>query len=351
MLLRKKSEEREHEILSDFAAKAAESRGRKKEEEKCEFRTDFQRDRDRIIYSKALRRMMHKTQVFLAPEGDHFRTRLTHTLEVAQISRTIARALRLNEDLTEAIAMGHDLGHTPFGHNGEAFLAEKHPGGFSHNQQSLRVVDVLESSETRQGMNLTEEVRDGIVCHTGKKLPFTLEGQVMRISDRIAYINHDIDDALRCGVITQEELPADCVEILGRTTTERINALVRDMVENSDGEDFISQGEECSFYMNKLRDFMFENVYYSNIVKRDEELDKVRRMLFSLYDHYMENPQELPAEFTPLIEAYGLAEIVKDHIASMTDRYAINRYVELFVPQGWKRNSPAPDKPDAAERA
>jgi dGTPase len=337
MLQREESERREYELLSDWAAKSAESAGRRKEEEKCRFRTDFQRDRDRIVYSKALRRLMHKTQVFLAAEGDHFRTRLTHTLEVAQISKTIARALRLNEDLTEAIAMGHDLGHTPFGHNGEVFLAERHAGGFSHNVQSLRVADVLECSETRQGMNLTEEVRDGILNHTGRKLPSTLEGQVVRISDRVAYINHDIDDALRSSVITREELPRDCVESLGKSTTERINTLVSDLVESSDGEDFISQSEECSFYMNKLRDFMFANVYHSSIVKRDEELDKVRRLFFSLYDYYMENPQELPVEFARLVDEYGLEEMVKDHIASMTDRYAIDRYVRLFVPTGWKQ--------------
>ncbi|MDR2296032.1 MAG: dNTP triphosphohydrolase, partial [Clostridiales Family XIII bacterium] len=247
MLNREASEKREYEMLSAYAAKAAASRGRRTAEPQCEFRTDFQRDRDRIIYSKALRRLMHKTQVFLAPEGDHYRTRLTHTLEVAQISRSIARVLRLNEDLAEAIAMGHDLGHTPFGHNGEAFLAEKHAGGFAHNEQSLRVADVLESSEARQGMNLTEEVRDGILNHTGKRLPFTLEGQIVRISDRIAYINHDIDDALRSGVIKNADLPADCVDVLGKTTTERINMLIKDLALNSDGADFISQGDVCAF--------------------------------------------------------------------------------------------------------
>jgi dGTPase len=330
MLNREDSEKREYGMLSEYAAKAAESRGRKRDEEKCEFRTDFQRDRDRIIYSKALRRLMHKTQVFLAPEGDHYRTRLTHTLEVAQISRSIARALRLNEDLSEAIAMGHDLGHTPFGHNGETFLSEKHEGGFRHNVQSLRVADVLECSETRQGMNLTEEVRDGILNHTGKKLPFTLEGQIVRISDRIAYINHDIDDALRSGVITDGDLPEDCVDALGKTTTERINTLIKDLVKDSDGENFISQGEMCSFYMNKLRDFMFVNVYHNSVVKGNERLDKVRDLIFSLYDYYMGHPRELPEEFSRLTDECGLAEIVKDHIASMTERYAVNRYNAVF---------------------
>ncbi|MDR2131760.1 MAG: deoxyguanosinetriphosphate triphosphohydrolase [Clostridiales Family XIII bacterium] len=331
MLKREDSEKREYEMLSAYAAKAAESKGRRREEAQCEFRTDFQRDRDRIIYSKALRRLMHKTQVFLAPEGDHYRTRLTHTLEVAQISRSIARTLRLNEDLAEAIAMGHDLGHTPFGHNGEAFLAEKHKGGFRHNEQSLRVVDALENSETRQGMNLTEEVRDGILNHTGKRLPFTLEGQIVRISDRIAYINHDIDDALRSGVIKNADLPADCVDVLGGTTTERINALIKDLAENSDGENLISQGETCAFYMNKLRDFMFVNVYHNSVVKTNEKLEGVRDLIFSLYDHFMEHPGELPAEFARLVDDYGLEEMVKDHIASMTERYAVNCYNRIFA--------------------
>jgi dGTPase len=339
MLTRIASEKREYEILSSYAAKSAETRGRAKEEEKCQVRTDFQRDKDRIVYSKALRRLMHKTQVFLAPEGDHYRTRLTHTLEVTQISKTIARALRLNEDLTEAIAMGHDLGHTPFGHNGEVFLDEKHPGGFRHNVQSLRVVDVLEHSETRQGMNLTEEVRDGILNHTGKRMPFTLEGQVVKLSDRIAYINHDIDDAIRSHVITRDELPYDCVEALGKTTTERINTLVLDIIENSEDEDFIYQGEVCSYFMNKLRDFMFVNVYHSHMVKGEEELDKVKRLICSLYDYHMEYPDKMPLEFTKLAEEYGLAETVKDLIAGMTDRYAIDLYRELFVPKGWKKKN------------
>jgi dGTPase len=331
MLNREASEQREYEMLSEYAAKAAASKGRRREEKQCEFRTDFQRDRDRIIYSKALRRLMHKTQVFLAPEGDHYRTRLTHTLEVAQISRSIARSLRLNEDLAEAIAMGHDLGHTPFGHNGEAFLAEKHEGGFKHNEQSLRVVDVLECSETRQGMNLTEEVRDGILNHTGKRLPLTLEGQIVRISDRIAYINHDIDDALRSGVIANADLPADCVDALGGTTTERINTLIKDLVENSDGENFIMQGEMCAFFMNKLRDFMFVNVYHNSVVKSNEKLDRVRDLIFSLYDYFLEHPQELPAEFARLVSDCGLAEMVKDHIASMTERYAVNCCNRVFA--------------------
>jgi dGTPase len=279
---------------------------------------------------------MHKTQVFLAPEGDHFRTRLTHTLEVSQIARTIARALALNEDLAEAIAMGHDLGHTPFGHNGESFLNEKYPGGFQHNIQSLRVVDVLETTTHGRGMNLTFEVRDGILNHTGQVTPVTLEGQIVKISDRIAYINHDIDDALRSSVIRREDLPKDCVDILGSDHRTRINTLVSDLIKNSDGQDHIIMSEECRFYMDKLRTFMFENVYHSKVVKKDEELDKVRNMIFSLYDYFARNPEELPAETQSMIEEYGIDEVVKDHIAGMTDRYALNIYRDLFIPKGWK---------------
>ena len=312
MILRESLEQREYEILSPFAAKAAETRGRSVLEEKCTVRTDFQRDRDRIVHSKSLRRLMHKTQVFLAPEGDHFRTRLTHTLEVSQIARTIARALGLNEDLTEAIALGHDLGHTPFGHNGESFLNEKHPGGFQHNVQSLRVVDVLESHGGKRGMNLTYEVRDGIVNHTGAGVPVTLEGQVVKISDRIAYINHDIDDAMRGGIIEDADLPKDCIEVLGINHRARINTLVNDLILNSDGKDRIIMSEHCQFHMDKLRSFMFQNVYHSKIVKKDEELDKIRNMIFSLYDYYEENENELPDEQREMIPEYGINEVVKE---------------------------------------
>ncbi len=336
MIAREDLEKREYELLSPFACKSAESRGRQIPEEKDVLRTDFQRDRDRIIHSKALRRLMHKTQVFLAPEGDHFRTRLTHTLEVAQIARTISRALRLNEDLTEAIAMGHDLGHTPFGHNGERYLDEKHPGGFRHNIQSLRVVDVLERNAQGRSMNLTEEVRDGIVNHNGSTKPFTLEGQVVKFSDRIAYINHDIDDAIRGGIINQEDLPSDCIEHIGKDHRGRINFLVNDIVINSDGKDEIIQSEEASYYMNRLRDYMFEAVYRNPAVKQEAEMQRIRNLIFSFYDYFMEHPEELPRELTDLIPRDGLNEIVKDYIAGMTDRYAINLYTELFVPLGWR---------------
>jgi dGTPase len=340
MISRENLERREYLILSPFAAKAAKTKGRQYEEEKCDVRTDYQRDRDRIVHSKAFRRLMHKTQVFLAPEGDHFRTRLTHTLEVSQIARTIARALALNEDLTEAVAMAHDLGHTPFGHNGEEFLNERHPGGFKHNVQSLRVVEILETSGkskgTARGMNLTFEVRDGILNHTGDDTPVTLEGQIVKISDRIAYINHDIDDALRSGVIRESDLPKDCVDVLGHDHRTRINTLVNDMIRSSDGEERILQSEECSFYMDKLRAYMFENVYHSKTVKKDEELEKVRNMIFSLYDYYMKNPKALPVETREMIWEFGVDEVVKDHIAGMTDRYALSVYSELFIPKGWK---------------
>jgi dGTPase len=337
MLLRKKSEEREYEILSDFAAKAAESRGRKKEEEKCEFRTDFQRDRDRIVHSKALRRLMHKTQVFLSPERDHYRTRLTHTLEVAQISRSIARALRLNEDLTEAIAMAHDLGHTPFGHNGETFLNEIHPGGFKHNVQSLRVVEILESTKERHGMNLTVEVRDGILNHTGSTKPMTLEGQIVKISDRIAYINHDIDDAMRSGIISEGDLPKDCIAVLGDSTRKRIDTLVSDIIISSDGNPEITQSPERAESMTELRNYMFENVYLSRVVKKDEELEKVKNLIHRLYEHYLNHPDDLTAEYRDMIGTYGVQEMVKDQVAGMTDRYAINKFAELFVPIGWNK--------------
>jgi dGTPase len=330
-------EEREYELLSDMGTKSAETRGRAIPEEPCRIRTEFQRDRDRIINTKAIRRLMHKTQVFLSPEGDHFSTRLTHTLDVAQIARTIARGLGLNEDLTEAIALGHDLGHTPFGHNGEQFLDERYPDGFRHNEQSLRVVDVLETGKNgRRGLNLTAEVRDGIVNHSGPGIPFTMEGRVVRISDRIAYINHDIDDAVMAGVISEDDLPKDCVKCLGGSLSSRIDTLVRDLIVSSEKAGDIVQSEECGFYMNKLRDFMFEHVYSSEIVKQVAEMFKVRHLIFSLYNFYLEHPYEMPEEHIAMLYIYGTDEVVKDYIAGMTDRYAIKMYNHLFVPTGWK---------------
>ena len=316
-------------MLSADAAKSAESRGRKREEEKCVIRSDFQRDRDRIIHSKALRRLMHKTQVFIAPEEAHFRTRLTHTLEVAQIARTIARALKLNEDLTEAIAMGHDLGHTPFGHAGEAALAAKHPGGFRHNVQSLRVCDVLEVNGERRGMNLTEEVRDGILNHTGAVQPFTLEGRIVKTADRIAYVNHDVDDALRSGIISISDLPPEPMSVLGSTTGKRINTLILDMVEASDGTGDIRQSEVCSAAMNGLRDFLFDTVYSSDRVAADAERYEIEKVIDTLYDYYLQHPENLSHDYQALIDTYGLAEMVKDHVAGMTDRYARDMFLGI----------------------
>ena len=329
MNIRQEFEQREYEYLSQYATKSAESRGRQAEEEQCTIRTDFQRDRDRIVHSKAFRRLMHKTQVFLAPEGDHYRTRLTHTIEVSQIARTIARGAGLNEDLAEAIAMGHDLGHTPFGHSGEAVLAEIYPGGFRHNVQSLRVVDVLESGSTRRGMNLTMEVRDGIVNHTGNVVPMTPEGQIVKVSDRIAYINHDIDDAIRSGIITIDDLPKESIAILGDTHKKRIDTLVRDMIENTIGRPTAQLSTEKMEAMNDLRTFMFKNVYHNSRVKRVEDINKVKEIVEFLYSYYLENHDELPRELLAMRDEFSIEELVKDHVAGMTDRYALNTYEEL----------------------
>lgn len=336
MLFREDLERREFDVLSEYAVKSAASKGRVYPEEKCDIRTEFQRDRDRIVHSKSFRRLMHKTQVFLAPEGDHFRTRLTHTIEVSQIARTIARALNLNEDLTEAIALGHDLGHTPFGHNGEEVLNKIHPGGFKHNVQSLRVADVIESTSSRRGMNLTMEVRDGIVNHTGAELPFTLEGQIVRVSDRIAYINHDIDDAIRSRVISSSDLPEDAIKVFGASHRERINNMVEDVIRNSDGMQMIKQSEIFKTELDELRTFMFANVYKSSKVKREEDLNKVEVVISSLYEYFIGNIDKLPEDMRQIAERDGKNEAVKDYVAGMTDRYALATYTELFVPKGWK---------------
>lgn len=329
MLLREDLERREFEILSPLAVKSAQSKGRAMAEEKCNIRTEFQRDRDRIIHSKAFRRLMHKTQVFLAPEGDHFRTRLTHTIEVSQIARTIARSLNLNEDLTEAIALGHDLGHTPFGHNGEEVLAQVHPGGFEHNIQSLRVVDVLESTQSRNGMNLTAEVRDGIVNHTGSGMPFTLEGQIVKISDRIAYINHDIDDALRSSVISMGNIPKSSLELFGYSHRERIDNMVTDVIVNSRDKDRITQSDSFRDELISLRSFMFSNVYKSGRVKREEDLAKVEVVIKELYGYFLAHPEKLPKDLREISRKDGVNEAVKDYIAGMTDRFALNIHAEV----------------------
>lgn len=332
MTIREEIEELEMRTLSPRAALVAESRGREHPQEPCSIRTDYQRDRDRIIHCKSFRRLKHKTQVFLAPEGDHYRTRLTHTMEVAQISRTIARALRLNEDLTEAIALGHDLGHTPFGHIGENALSRFMPGGagFRHNVQSLRVVEVLEYEG--KGLNLTWEVRDGILNHSGETVPATLEGQIVRTADRIAYINHDIDDALRAGLLEPEDLPGEPISALGQYPGQRIDALAHDMVESSIDSDVIRMSEDVTEHMNRLRDFLFEKVYIGSIAKTEE--DKAVRVLQALAEHYMEHPEQMPGEFHPG-GGDELATRVCDYVAGMTDRYALMKYRELFLPRSW----------------
>ena len=302
-------------------------------------RTEFQRDRDRIIHSKSFRRLMNKTQVFLAPEGDHYRTRLTHTLEVTQIGRAMARALRLNEDLTEAACLGHDLGHTPFGHAGEKVLDRLYRKGFKHNEQSLRTVEKLERN--LEGLNLTYEVRDAILCHTGDKLSDTLEGRLVKFADRIAYINHDIDDAIRAKILKAEDLPEDLIQILGKTNSIRINAMVNAVI--SETSELIFRGEKTPDIamrgdileaMEKMRGFLFLNVYGNNIAKTEEK--KAEYMLEQLYYYFVKNPGLLPAEYKRIIEDEGVERAVCDYIAGMTDRYAISVYRGIFVPKTWK---------------
>lgn len=337
MNIRLQIEELEERSLSKHAVMSQNSKGRKEPEEKCDIRTEFQRDRDRIIHSKAFRRLKHKTQVFIAPEGDHFRTRLTHTLEVAQIGRTIARALRLNEDLVEAIGLGHDLGHTPFGHTGERILDKLHPGGFKHNEQSLKVVEFLEHKTNRVGLNLTYEVREGIINHSGGNRSQTLEGQVIHYADRIAYINHDIDDAIRAGVIKQEDLPKDCIEILGYSHGKRINNMILDIIKNSMQKDIVSMSEEFEEYTSKLRLFMFKNVYLNNDAKSEEI--KAEYIIEELYKYYFKNRNSLPKEHLKMYKDSNdilLEDIICDYIAGMTDRYLVNCFNNIFIPKPWK---------------
>jgi dGTPase len=328
-MIREEIERQEAEWLSPFATPSAESRGRERREALDPLRTCFMRDRDRIIHSKAFRRLKHKTQVFLAPEGDHYRTRLTHTLEVSQISRTVARALRLNEDLTEAIALGHDLGHTPFGHMGEEAFQDLLPAPFRHNEQSLRVVEKLEYNG--KGLNLTWEVRDGILNHTGPDLPASMEGRVVRIADRIAYVNHDIDDAIRAGILREAQLPRSALEVLGRLHNKRIDTLVRDMVAESQGKDDIVMSEPVAKALDELRRFLFDNVYVGSVAKQEE--DKAILVLRSLFGFYLEHPEEMPPEFRDGSE--DLRVRVCDYVAGMTDRYAMRKYHEHFLPRVW----------------
>ena len=328
MTPRERTEQIERETLSSRAVLAEATRGRQIEEPADPIRTVFQRDRDRIVHSKAFRRLKHKTQVFLAPEGDHYRVRLTHTLDVSQIARTVSRALRLNEDLTEAIAMGHDLGHTPFGHLGEQALTPFLGKPFHHSEQSLRVVDLLENDG--QGLNLTWEVRDGIVNHPwSMPPPSTLEAQVVRFADRIAYVNHDIDDAERAGVLESGELPTHALDILGHTHSERINTLVTDLVDSS--EDDIRLSQEVFSALDSLRDFMFAEVYLREGARDQHE--KAVKLIRDLFEHFLEHPEELPPEYH--LAPGDLPTRVADYIAGMTDRYALRTYERLFLPQGW----------------
>lgn len=335
MNLRLEREKLEHDMLFDFASFADSTLGRQEREEKCKIRTEFQRDRDRIIHSKSFRRLKHKTQVFISPEGDHFRTRLTHTLEVSQIGRTIARALRLNEDLVEAIALGHDLGHTPFGHSGEAVLNELKKGGFIHGVQSLKVVDFLERSDKRIGLNLTEEVRDGILNHSGSGVAKTLEGKIIKFADRIAYINHDIDDALRAGIISSDSLPKELTKVLGKTSSERINTMILGIVDNSYGKPIVEMEKEIYEATMELRQYMFKRVYMDPVVK-SEEL-KIRRLLTELYNYYMEDLKRIPQDHLSLYNdrAHSDEDIVSDYIAGMTDTYAMKQIKNIFIPKGW----------------
>ena len=333
MTVREELERLEHRRLNPLAAFSDRSTGRPRSEPEREedVRTCFQRDTDRIVHSKAFRRLMHKTQVFLNPEGDHYRTRMTHTLEVTRIAKTVTRALGLNEDLAEAIAMGHDLGHTPFGHAGEAALTECWGRPFRHNEQSLRVVDILEKDG--QGLNLCNEVREGIVGHTGPVIPKTLEGQIVRRADQIAYVNHDIDDAIRAGILTAEDIPRDIAAILGENQRDRINTLVCDMIFTSREAGSICMTQEIQKALADLRSFMFARVYHNPVAKGEES--KAKDMLQMLFRFYVDHPEQLPADFQPQLSFDGLGRTVCDYIAGMTDNYAIEKFNEIFVPSGW----------------
>lgn len=330
MTVREDIQRLEHESLAPWAAFSDSSRGRAAPENECDFRTAYQRDRDRVIHCKSFRRLKHKTQVFLSPEGDHYRTRLTHTLEVAQIARTIARALRLNEDLTEAVALSHDLGHTPFGHAGERALNSIMPGGFRHYEQSLRVVDRLEKEG--RGLNLTYEVRNGILCHTSGKEADTAEGKIVRWADKIAYINHDIDDAIRAGVLKETDIPRDITDVLGNTKTKRITSMIRSLVESS-GDGKICMSDEIYKPYTQLKEFMFEAVYLNEYAKREEK--KVPHIIESLYGHFR-NPDNLPDYMKKIAEQEGADIAACDYVAGMTDHYAVEYYGELFIPKAWK---------------
>ena len=333
MTVREELERLEHRRLNPLAAFADQSKGRPRQEAEREedVRTCYQRDIDRIVHSKAFRRLMHKTQVFLQPEGDHYRTRMTHTIEVTRIAGTITRALGLNEDLAEAIAMGHDLGHTPFGHAGEVALTNCLGKPFRHNEQSLRVVDILEKDG--QGLNLSYEVRNGILCHTGDAWPETLEGRIVRRSDQIAYVNHDIDDAIRAGILTNDDIPKEITDILGHDHSSRINTLVTDIIRVSREAGAICLSPAVEKALKDLRSFMFENVYRNPVAKGEES--KAKDMLSRMFEYYVNHPEALPEDFQPQLSFDGMERTVCDYIAGMTDNYAVDKYTEIFIPMGW----------------
>ncbi|MBQ6796382.1 MAG: deoxyguanosinetriphosphate triphosphohydrolase [Clostridia bacterium] len=330
MTIRESIEQLERDSLCEYATLSCESLGRETPEEPCSLRTAFQRDRDRIIHCKSFRRLKHKTQVYLAPEGDHYRTRLTHTLEVAQIARTIARSLRLNEDLTEAISLGHDLGHTPFGHAGERALNDVSMTGFRHYEQSVRVVEHLEKDG--RGLNLTKEVRNGILCHTRGPEAFTPEGRIVKIADHIAYMNHDIDDSIRAGILTEDKIPAEVTKILGSGHSARIDSFITDIIRNS-REGQILMSKDINHAYNVLHDFMFDNVYRNPIAKREE--GRAEQLIKELFEYYLASPEELPEEYSFILDSEGIERATLDFIAGMSDHYAINDYKRLFIPRSW----------------
>ena len=330
--VRKMREEWEKEMLSPYATLVVNTRGREVPMDLCPVRTEFVRDRDRILHSKSFRRLKHKTQVFLAPKGDHYRTRLTHTLAVVQIARSLARALSLNEDLTEAIALGHDLGHTPFGHSGERILNKLNPNGFLHNKQSVRVVDVLE--EDGRGLNLTREVVDGILNHKKGWKPQTLEGMAVNYADRIAYVNHDIDDAIKGGFITENDLPQDAVKLLGDSSSKRINSMILAIFNESDGKAFVKMAEEEEIATEELRAFLFERVY-NDITFKEQEV-KAERMLGALYDYFYKNVDKLPEFYVNELENTDKDTVICDYLSGMSDGYAVKTFTGLFIPDKWE---------------
>ena len=334
MNIREGLEQWEKEYLSPYAMLSRNSRGRLKEEEQCDIRPVFQRDRDRIIHSKSFRRLKDKTQVFLTPEGDHYRTRLTHTLEVSQTARTIAKALQLNEDLVEAIALGHDLGHTPFGHAGERALNRACPYGFKHNEQSVRTVDILEKEG--QGINLTWEVRDGILNHQTSSMPSTLEGKIVRLSDKIAYIHHDMDDAIRGGILQESDVPKEICKVIGDSCGKRLDFFIHNIVTNSRGKNDICMSPEAAQVMQEMRRFMFMNVYKNPVAKSEE--GKAENLIVTLYEYYMDHTELLPKFLLRLYDGgEPLEKIVCDYIGAMTDRFAIAQYQEIYIPKTWHR--------------